>query len=435
MEAHGAFRSARTWLDVVGGWRSGRRKPASQGRAFTASSTSGPYRAGDLILTEPDFFGDLNLDQVRDSLTGGRESYQLEHFFDAPLRDPDVVRYRHEVLRDLEEPDVLTAIRAFAQAMERMRGHLEQVEKLHYELQKQSWFVDAVEIYREGVRALAADLQGLALTSRGLCGLRGYLRDYVGSASFGSLVDETRAVKEALAAIRYSVRIQGARVTVTRYEGAGDYSAEVLDTFARFQQGAVGSYRVSLRDEAGMNHIEAQILDGVARLHPDVFGARANYCKRHADFLDVTVWRFDREVQFYVAYLELVERLRAAGLPFCYPQVSASDKESAVSDTFDVALARKLVDEHRDVVCNDFSLRGPERMFVVSGPNNGGKTTFARTFGQLHYLASLGLLVPGSEARLFLPDRISMTPFVDPLSWVNSSVPVNGSHVNPSIDE
>ncbi len=364
-----------------------------------ADGVSGP-------ASEPDYFGDLNLDQILRAITSGREEYELAPFFYAPVHEVVAVRYRHAVLCDLEQPEVVEAVRRFAECMSRMRAHLRQAEKLHYELQRQSWFVAAVEIYCDAVHALADDLAERQLTSEGMNGLRGYLAEYVAAHPFTSLVEETRALRKALGSIRYSLLIRSGRVTVTKYAGDADYSTEVLATFARFRQGSVNSYRRMLPDHVEMNPVEARILDGVAELYPEVFASRTEYCARHHDYLDATVARFDREVQFYVGYLELIGRLRDTGLPFCYPHVSARSKAVSAADTFDLALANKLVSDDRTIVRNDFHLDGPERMFVVSGPNNGGKTTFARTFGQLHHLASLGLPVPGREAQLFLPDRI-----------------------------
>ena len=380
--------------------------PERRGADEFQSVLFGGGEAGPASAEEPVFFRDLNLDQVVESIVRERDEYDLKPFFYAPLWDVEAVGYRHEVFRDLEKDDIRAAVRAFGEAMRRVRSYLNLARKQHYRYEKERWFLDAAAIYCDAVSTLVVALGDHDLGSSGLRALRDYLSDYASSEGFGSLASDERRVREGLDGVKYTVRIRGGRVTVSAYRNERDYSVEVEETFARFQQGAVDSHLLKIADSGSMDHVEAQIAQLVAKLHPKEFAALDEFCARKHDFLDPRVTRFDREAQFYLAYLEYIERLKAADLPFCYPIVAARSEETSADDAFDIALAAKLTSEGATVVRNDFFLRRPERILVVTGPNQGGKTTFARMFGQLHYLTGLGLPVPGRCARLSLPDRV-----------------------------
>ncbi len=277
---------------------------------------------------------------------------------------------------------------------------------MHYKEQKQAWFLDAVDIYCNAVKSLSAGLAQSDVRSRGFATFGDYLGNHTVSPHFNSLLCEMNKLKADLATVEYCVLIKGSSFTVRKYQAETDYSAEVERTFGKFKQGAVKDYSVKFSVSADMNHIEAKILEFVTKLYPEIFRALDEFCGRNADFMDRTIAIFDREVQFYLGYLGHVAALKGAGLSFCYPHLTDEDREAYVRDGFDIALAGKLVKENSSVVCNDFDLTGAERILVVSGPNQGGKTTFARAFGQMHYLASIGCPVPGKEARLLLFDRL-----------------------------
>ncbi|WP_204117430.1 DNA mismatch repair protein MutS [Paraburkholderia sp. C35] len=356
--------------------------------------------------TQPDFFGDLNLDQVIDAVVRGRDDYNLKPYFYVPLESVQTIAYRHDVSRDLERSEILHAVSRFAEQMRAMRVELAASEKMYYKWQKQRYFLDAVQRYCATLPEFASELEKAVPQSQGMTSFLDYLKAYVLDPAFERLRSDETRLRAELGEVRYSVLIKGSAVTVRRYAGETDYGDEVQQTFEKFKQGTAKSRSVDIREYPEMNHVEAHVLEFVAQLYPEVFNPLDAYCSAHAGFLHPVIARFDREIQFLIAYLEHVTRLRSAGLYFCYPVVCETSKAIHSTDGFDLALAEKLRLENETVVCNDFFLEGDERIIVVTGPNQGGKTTFARTFGQLHYLASLGWAVPGREAKLYLCDRV-----------------------------
>jgi len=354
----------------------------------------------------PGFFKDLNLEQVVAAITDGFKDYNLAPFFYVPLSDLDTIAYRQEIMRDLETPRLIDSVKSFSAEMCMMREQLKQAKEFYYKYAIERAFLGAVAIYYKAVETLSGKLAGIDLQSRGLRAFREFLAQHVASSPFRRLMDEGESLISDFSKIRYSLLLKDGSVTVRQYEEEDDYSVTVEETFAKFRRETNGNSRLKVPVPETMNHIQAQILDGVALLYPDAFETLDQFSVRHSDFLDPTISRFDREIQFYVAYRLYIERFRRAGLTFCLPRLSPTSKEIRARDAFDIALADKLLHDNALVVANDFFLRDPERILVVSGPNQGGKTTFARMFAQLHYLGALGCPVPGREASLFLCDRI-----------------------------
>jgi DNA mismatch repair protein MutS len=350
---------------------------------------------------------DLNLDQLVAALARRRPSYDLAPTVTRRLTDPDAVAFRQEVFRDLDREDVRDAVDRFCGAMLRLRRFRSLAVSRQAPAERRSWQLHAGRVYVDAVTRLATDLDRLAVRSRGLTRLRDHLEQLLASPAFRALADDTERLHAALGAVRYRLHLVPQGVEVLHDdEDEPDLTAALTRTFAAFLPDELPVPNPEPRRAAALTHLEAQILDRVAELEPETFAALERYVEDHPDPEDPTVLAFDRDVQFYLAYLEHVATLRRAGLPFCEPTVTREGAPSLLRATFDLLLADKLLTEGARPVGNDLVLSDTERLVVVTGANQGGKTTFARTLGQIHHLAGLGCPVPGREVRLSLPDRI-----------------------------
>lgn len=385
------------------------RRPAASSEVSGAASLLYRHPPADIALPEtpkPDCFADLGLNQIVRRIVTNREEYGLEARYFQPLHNPADIQFRQAIVLDLDEPLLGHAVRQFAAAMQACRARLNEINRVTNPWQKRRHFLEAAAGYCEAVAKLARNLSEAQPQSYGLCRFNQRLNDYLASDPFLALRTECAALRKALSTVRYSVLIDGLRVRIRKNAETQDYGNDIQATFKPFRQGHAHHHQFDPEETSEMNRVEAEIMDRVARLWPGIFSRLKEFAGAHNDFTASLVTSFDREIQFYLSYLDYIAPLRTSGLPFCYPHVPGDSKAVFSHGAFDLALATHLSENGAAPVCNDFNLSSRERIMVVTGPNQSGKTTFARMFAQIHYLASLGLPVPGREARLFLPDQI-----------------------------
>lgn len=352
----------------------------------------------------PDFFVDLNLNQIIIEVLQGKEEYNLTPFFYNNLTDIATINYRLEVMKDCENPRLFNNITTYSNEMKKVREFIGFSQNLHNRYQREKWLLDGANIYCNAILNLYEALNLVDLRSTGLKLFYNWLSEYINSDCFVILSTETKGLEQKFNSIKYSLQVESDKVVVTSDDYESDYCSTINSTFENLNE-VKFDYQINFFTSLEMCVLETKILEIVRKMHQETFDDLDAYSVKHADFQDKTIKAFDREIQFYISYLEYIGKLKQKGFNFSYPNLGYK-KHLNIFRGYDLALAYKLQASQISIICNDFYLDNEERIYILTGPNQGGKTTFARAFGQIQFLASLGCPVPCQKADLFLFDKI-----------------------------
>jgi hypothetical protein len=151
------------------------------------------------------------------------------------------------------------------------------------------------------------------------------------------------------------------------------------------------SFQIPPRDDAGAHALSEMRARGLNEV--------ANAVAQSADHVRGFFRTLRSELGFYIGCLNLAESLAARGEPICLPDVATgTDRVLSASGLYDVALSLHIEDR---TVGNDIAADG-KQMVVITGANQGGKSTFLRSVGLAQLMMQAGMFVPAVSFRATL---------------------------------
>lgn len=370
-------------------------RTASRTRPPTLLGPSGPERTD--AVTQA-CIEDLHLDAVVAAMAPGEFQRGV---WRRPLRDPEQIGYRQDVVRDLQRTDLRAAAASFEAAVTASGNAIAARAKAHYQLPADLDTLEAIRRFTVAVRDFRVRLDQLEPRSAGLTGVAEWLAGYEGSDRFRDLAAGCAASLVEVRGPAVELGLQSGTVWAAQDSGRQPWGEQVESFFSRFATPTGDASAVPARPRRYLNHVEAQAIGLVAELLPDAFERLHRFATAHAHFLPAELDRLGEELRFYLGFLKVADGLAARGVPWCLPRVREPGGGPVdLAGFVDLALALKAGADDDPPVPNSLVLRPDERLVFVTGPNQGGKTTFVRAVGQLAHLTSLGLPVPARSASL-----------------------------------
>jgi DNA mismatch repair ATPase MutS len=332
---------------------------------------------------------DLRIPEIVTDILGKDGDEFLKELFFEPLADKDIALYRLRVVGDLLKEDVYGAVSQFVDGVRKALSLMSLEREINYDEHKIGIHLDAALAYINAIDTFLEKARKLTLESEGLSQFVAYLSWIAKNPSFQRLKEQALEAKRARERIRIRVRIKGDEIRVSKADNGESLVDLVRQVFSRFSYEIKTSFYQGYATE--ITHIHAAILKGAFKIYEQEYAILKNFYLNFPDIIDQGIAQFIHEIEFYIRYIRYMKNTFIYG--FTMPIFTHGE-------LYVKGFYNPLLVKGRRVVLNDLEGNGSRRIFVITGMNGGGKTTFATSLGVVAYLARLGLPVPASEARL-----------------------------------
>lgn len=345
-----------------------------------------------------EIYTDLNFDQIIKDIetASGEESDSL--WFQSLLYDREDIIYRQDVLNDLDISDTLfQGIEKFRNRINRVLEYEQRAERINNELSKAHWRVLALNEYFRSLEEVVSILDRKLHKAQGWIDFQMKCKEILSDDFVVSTTEIVYDVIKNIEEIKLSLRIEKDHIEILQEEPERDY----LRSFFEKHQDIVGSQQTAeilLPGSLESSKLEILMIEYLKKKKKLQYDKLIQFAENFLYLYDDDIVKFCKEVTFYLSYLKYIQSMRKKG--FCFATPTFCEDAFSVVGGYDLALAQVNYCQGKSIVTNDYHLDGIERFFVITGPNQGGKTTFARSIGQLVVFSLLGLYVPATRASL-----------------------------------
>lgn len=342
----------------------------------------------------PAFFLDLNLDKVIDNI-----QYQwvadIKKFFYYFPADKECEDYRRDVYEDIKKPQVFDILMNYVNRMRECKDSAYKKNQVEIELQAEVWHLWEVYYYCKSVEELHRELTKVGVSAEGFKALLEYLAAYEENPEYAKMKAKVYELIETLISFNLIFTFENDIITLSEGRLDGAYESFLDKAFPRHKEELRSPFTGSLQ----LSNLEGELIGIFKKKNPKFFKELGAFYKDYESFANETLLKFDEEIGYYLAFYKFEEKMKGEGFEFSKPTTDEA-REISAAGLYDLALACANYKLGKEVVANDMVYHNNEQFFVVTGPNQGGKTTFARSLGQLIYFAKMGLDVPAVSANI-----------------------------------